>query len=367
MKIAIDGRMIFRGNIHGIARYVYELVSCLEKIPSDHEFYILVNKDSPLLDKSWGNNIKLSVLFSSWIGLLEQVEIPFFLKKNNIDLFHSPSFVSPFYTPCLRSMTIHDLNHLAFPEFYTWVHRFYYNFFVWRGVLKSSLIMTMSYFSKSEILKNFSISPRKIFVTHHGVSAHYKPQEDPLCRLSVAKKYGLPDGYIFCLASHKPHKNITHFVQAYFQSKTQLPLVLTEVKDSDMGQWQIPKGKQLIFTQFIQEKDLPTVYSMARLFAYPSLYEGFGLPPLEALACGVRVVAARATSLPEVLKSFAHFFDPYDLNSMAHTIDDALSKGPLMGKEQTLAMEFARSYRWEDMAKETLSLYEKSFLCQPID
>ena len=235
MRIAIDARMIKPGTMHGIARYVFHLIYCLLNLLAEQDMlFILVNHKSPLLASKWPKNVKLLTMRSSWISFSEQLELPFILWRYKVDLFHAPSFVAPIFCPCPMVMTIHDLNHLVLPQFYTPVHFFYYQVFVKRCIQKSRVLLTVSHFSKKEIVAHLKVDPTKIFVTYNGVSPTYKPVADKLMSEYIRDLYELPQEFVLCVSNNKPHKNLHQLVRAYCFSQIKIPLVLACEVDSKL-------------------------------------------------------------------------------------------------------------------------------------
>ncbi len=366
MRIAIDARMIKSGSMHGIARYVFQLLACFREQATAHQIYALVNKDNPLLELSWPSHIQLICISSPWIGLREQWQIPLFIWKYRIDLFHAPSFIAPLYCPCALVMTIHDLNHIVLRQFYTPFHQFYYHIFVKRCIRRSAFVLTVSQFSKKEILATMGISDTKIFVTYNGVETRYQPIQDVRQLEYVRDLYELPEKFLLCLSNNKPHKNVKTLVQAYCLSDIEIPLVLACEVDTELIRIAASQGKKhlLYFVKFIEEIHLPAVYSLAELFVYPSTYEGFGLPPLEALACGVPVAVSNSTSLPEVVGD-AGFFLPDSSNPslVAQALENFLQQAPqrrLQLKSQV--QKVSEKFSWKKMTQETLHLYEREIV-----
>ena len=360
MRIAIYARMIKLGSMHGIARYVYELIRGLAARPSEFEYHILVNADSPLMNESWPPCIQFVKIKAGWIGFREQFEIPAVLRARRIDLFHAPSFVAPILSPCKMIMTIHDLNHLVLPQFYTPFHQLYYRVFVKSCVQRSKSILTVSHFSKEEIVRTLGLNPEKIFVTYNGVSDIYRPVTDPIELDYVREMYEFPKDFILCVSNNKPHKNIYQLVRAYCQSNVELPLVLATPVDAALLKLAESFNKKhlIYFSKFISEEHLPAVYSMTKLFVYPSTYEGFGLPPLEAMCCGTPVVVARSSSLPEVVGNHAIFADPYDYLDIANAllvgVDDAVARAKSVANIE----EHRKKFSWSVMTDQTLELYK---------
>jgi glycosyltransferase involved in cell wall biosynthesis len=363
LRIAIDARMINPGSMHGIARYVHELLMCLkDRPPSDaHEFFIVVNPRSPLEQIQWPAHMHLVEVQGSWISLRQQWELPNVLKQIKADLFHAPSFMAPLLCPCRLVMTIHDLNHMVLPQFYTPFHQFYYQIFVRSCIRRSEYILTVSHFSKNEIVRNLNISPDKVFVTYNGVSANYRPVEDQELLAYVRDIYELPEKFIFCLTNNKPHKNVHQLVRAYCYSSIDIPLVLACPVDRNIIRIAENYGKKhlIYFSKFIHEEHLPCVYSMTHLFVYPSTYEGFGLPPLEALSCGAPVVVARSSSLPEVVGDAAIFTNPFDYQDIARALELGVRDEALRARLRRYGVTHARRFSWQSMANQTLEIYEK--------
>ena len=361
MRIAIDARMIKPGSMHGIARYVYELLRCLAEIQSPHEFLIVVNANSPLEHEIWPKNMQLVQVRARWISFREQWELPRLLKKIRADLFHAPSFVAPLICPCRLVMTIHDLNHLVLPQFYTPLHQFYYQFFVRSCIRRSEYILTVSHFSKNEIVRTLGLAPEKVFVTYNGVSPSYAAVTDQEKLRYVRDLYELPEKFILCVSNNKPHKNVHQLVRAFCYSDLKIPLVLACAFDRSILRIAESFGKKhlVFFSKFIEEEHLPAVYSLTHLFVYPSTYEGFGLPPLEALSCGAPVVVAKSSSLPEVVGDQAIFTNPFDYQDIARALEQGVYDKELRGRLRTYGVQHAKRFSWETMTRQTLEIYER--------
>lgn len=363
MRIAIDARMIRHNSMHGIARYVYGLIEELSRVEKEFTFYILAHHNSPLDFIQFPKHMKLTHVESKLLGLREQWEIPKLIKNLHIDLFHAPSFVVPFNCPSPIVMTIHDLNHLVLAQYYTLYHKLYYKFFVARAMKKAKIILTVSEFSKSEIIKHMGIAPQKIVVTYNGISSHYKAEHQQKDLDYIRELYQLPKKYILSVCNCKPHKNLKQLVQAYCLTDVKIPLVLATGYDPKLQEIAANYKKKhlIIFSRFINEKHLPLIYAQASLFVYPSSYEGFGLPPLEAMACGVPVLASKSSSLPEILGSFVTYTEPNNIKALAHDISMILEdkKTPSLQKK-TQQINHAKQFTWRNLAEKTLAVYKTS-------
>ncbi len=365
MRIVIDARMISPGSMHGIARYVYELLRCLMAMTGPgataDEFFILVNPNSPLEAMAWPKHMQLVKVNGSWISLKQQWELPRVLRRLKADLFHAPSFMAPLASPCRMVMTIHDLNHMVLPQFYTPFHQFYYQVFVRSCIRKSEYILTVSHFSKNEIVQNLDISPEKVFVTYNGVSDNYRPITDQEQLAYVRDLYELPEKFIFCLSNNKPHKNVHQLVRAYCYSNVDIPLVLASPVDRNLIRIAESFGKKhsIYFSKFIDEEHLPSIYSQTHLFVYPSTYEGFGLPPLEAMSCGAPVIVARSSALPEVVGDAAIFANPFDYQDIARALELGCTDEALRERLKQNGVRHARRFSWQSMTEQTLRIYRK--------
>jgi glycosyltransferase involved in cell wall biosynthesis len=353
--------MISPGSMHGIARYVYELLQCLKACGAPSEFLVIVNPNSPLEAEVWPTHMRLVTVRGGWFSLRQQWELPKILRAEKADLFHATSFMAPLILPCRLVMTIHDLNHLVLRQFYTLFHLYYYQIFVRTCARTSDFILTVSNFSKSEIVRNLGIPQEKVFVTYNGVSPNYRPETDAAKLAYVRDLYELPDKFIFCLSNNKPHKNVHQLVRAYCHSHLDIPLVLACPVDRSLIEIAENYGKKhlIYFSKFIDEEHLPSVYSLTHLFVYPSTYEGFGLPPLEALSCGAPVVVARSSSLPEVVGDAAIFTNPFDYQDIARALELGAGDEELRQRLKQGGVAHARRFSWQSMAEQTVEIYKK--------
>lgn len=303
MKIIIDGRMINR-KLHGIGRYTYELVNGLA-LEQDVSIKLLTNNENESKE-IFGENEKIELINikSKFLSPLEIIEIPLKINKYKGEyIYHSPSFSASPFIKLKSFITIHDLNHLALPQYYSKFHKYYYEHIVKPFALKCNKIFTVSQFSKGEIIKWLKCDEEKVVVTYNGIDEKFKIIKDTNILNKVKNKYKLPEEFVLYIGNLKPHKNVGTLVKAMKGVREGIKLIINgkanEELKSIINEYKLQEKIQ--FIGYVDEEDLPSMYNLASIFVFPSLYEGFGLPPLEAMACGCRVIVSNTTSLPEVV------------------------------------------------------------------
>lgn len=366
-RVVIDARVVLENHGHGIARYTDEYLRHLARLPcSDMEFVVLVNAASPLLRCQWPSHMRLHVMRTGWIAFWGQIELALLLWRLEPDVFHSPSFIVPFLSDAPLVTTIHDLNHVVLSENYSIFHRLYYSFFLARKVRQAKCVITVSRFSKNEIVRFFGIPVSAVRVVYNGISEAFTKRPKPLSRDSdeaeaFRRRFELPDRFVLGMGNRKPHKNICRLVEAWCLLDDPPPLVLLTEFDPQILAIAQKHGRKhmLYFMRFVSNAELPWVYSLAEAFVYPSLYEGFGFPPLEAAACGVPVVVSDRTSLPEVMQDGAIFVNPEDVLDIRRGIEEALSRSERVEGIVERGRRKAAEYSWARVAEETLSIYRQ--------
>jgi len=306
---------------------------------------------------------------SNIYSLNEQIFYPSIL--NSKDVLHVPHYNAPLRFPGKLVVTVHDLCHLVMKDFFKGpAKRFYANIFMGQVLKKASWIITPSHFTKGEIIKHFSIDPKKITVIHNGLDPHFYPRTIKEQK-TAQKANGFPKSYLLYVGNVKRHKNITRLIQGYYRTwkkKSDLPKLYI-VGQSDQGYDpyneatsdydEVPPDfeKQVIFKGYISYEDLPALYSGADAFVFPSLYEGFGLPPLEAMACGTPVIASNNSSLPEVLGNNVLFVDPYDINNITSSILKICQNAELVERCIKNGLKHVKQYSWEKSAEKHIEIY----------
>jgi len=263
-------------------------------------------------------------------------------------------------------LTIFDVNFLAMRKFTLWSGRWHFAPKMKDYAKRSHHIITVSENSKSEIIKYLNVSEEKISVIYGGYADIFKLESDDRLSSDVKRKYNITGNYLLYVGTLEPRKNLLGLIRAYAQSRAKDDFIL--VLAGGKG-WQyenifklvreLKLENRIIFTGYVPENDLPGLYQGATLFVYPSFYEGFGLPPLEAMACGLPVIVSHTTSLPEVVGDAGVYVDPNDVEQISFSIDTVLSDSELRQTLIQRGLERAKLFSWEKAAKETLKLYQK--------
>ncbi|MFZ5982032.1 MAG: glycosyltransferase family 4 protein [Patescibacteria group bacterium] len=374
MRIGIDAR--FWGPIgKGLGRYTQKLIENLEKIDRENQYFIFLRKENFDDFVSVGENFKKVLADYHWYSWEEQIKFPRLLRSYDLDLVHFPHFNIPIFYRGKFVVTIHDLILLHFPTVRnTTLNPLFYKikFFCYRKVIRTALrkserIITVSKFTQKDILSEFPlISKEKIAVTYEAT--------ENFCFLSlseaekVLKKYGIMKPYLLYVGNAYPHKNLERLALAFQKVRNFFPemrLVLVGKKDYFYRRLEsfITERKiaGVVLAGFVSDEELDLVFKEARLYVWPSLYEGFGLPPLEAMAKGTPVVSSREACMPETLGEAVGYFDGKKVEDMANVIGDILGQEE---KRQDLihrGYEQVKKYSWKKMGEETLAIYKDIF------
>ncbi|GIM30239.1 glycosyl transferase [Clostridium polyendosporum] len=360
VHVIIDARMVDE-HLHGIARYTYELIK-KGAASGKVKYTLLVNdvrKAKVIFNKV--DNLEFIKMNSKFLSLKEQIELPRILNKyKGKAIFHSPSFVSSPFIKIDTVMTIHDLNHIRYPQFYTPFHKYYYKYIVKPSALNSKKVLTVSNFAKSELLGWLKCEDSRVVVTYNGIDSDFKHISDETTLKKVKYKYDLPDKFILYIGNLKPHKNVETLVKAMKTVKDKNYFLVMNGKLNDKLREVIKEydvNDRIKFIGFVDDEDLPVLYSEAKVFVFPSLYEGFGLPPLEAMACGCQVIVSDTSSLPEVVGNYGLKFDAKDHINLSNKINQCI-ESPLLYNEKELK-DWMNRYDWQNTFDLTYEIYKE--------
>lgn len=363
MRIGFDARKL---HDFGIGQYIENLLSYLLKLDEENTYYIFLSpQDAPhfnLKGKRW---VKVEERAGKY-SLTEHVSLSLKARRLGLDLFHSPHYVVPLFMPCKVVVTVHDLIHLILPR-RPWVYA-YARAMMALSCKKASAIITGSFNTKRDLIHILGIEGSKVEVTPYGVNPIFKPPEgNSQAMEGFLRERGLPrEGYILYVGARKPHKNLMTLLEAFalLQRRLNGALVISGPEPNSWDPFHRAirnKGLQgrVFFSGHLTNEQLNLLYGGAQLFVFPSLYEGFGLPPLEAMACGVPVVAASSSCIPEILGDAALLIDPQAIDKWAEAMYNGLQDDSLRLSLRQKGLKRVMAFSWEATALKTLKLYHE--------
>lgn len=385
-RIGIDAR--FYGPLgKGLGRYVQEVVDNIVRLDCQGEFEYVVflspenindfQSDNPLVTKR-----ELSLRWYSW---REQLFLPRALRKEKLDLVHFPHFNIPIFTSTPFVVTIHDLILTRFPSrrasmlpaaFY-WFKQMAYRLVIRMAVLRAHTIITVSNFTRQDIIDKFGANPKKLIVTYEGVADLVKQESNPeavMLPAQVLALYHISSPFLLYVGNAYPHKNLNQLMVAFSElhrRRPELSLVMVgkndyfyqrvRAKAESLQLWQDgAENTPVVLPGYIPDAHLASLYQQALLYIFPSLYEGFGLPPLEAMAHGCPVVSSNQASLPEIIGDAAEYFNPYDeqdiIAKIESLIDDSKRRQTLVAR----GLVHVKKFSWQACAEQTLAIYRQA-------
>ncbi|MFZ2488200.1 MAG: glycosyltransferase family 1 protein [Anaerolineae bacterium] len=292
--------------------------------------------------------------------------LPWVALRGGYDLLHV-TYNAPPLSPCPTVVTIHDISFEHYPEFFSPRDLLILKTLVPLSARRAAHIITVSEHARREIIDRYHVPASRISVTYEAAGAQYQPVEDPAALAAVRMKYSIgPRPYVLALGNLQPRKNMARLVQAFLQAAghadDESVLVLAgkaQWRESDIFRavQQAGLAGRVLFPGYVDDADLPALYSAATVFVYPSLYEGFGLPPLEAMACGTPVISTNAASLPEVVGDAALTITPTDTEALAAALRAVLADAALRTDLRTRGLARAAQFSWDRCARDTMQVY----------
>lgn len=371
MKIGLDARgaIWYRGT--GIGTYTYQLVKNLYLLDQKNDYRFFWPGDEykdldPSVDEVFNSIERSKDKF--W----EDVHIPMSVDKDKIDLYHVPQngIGLPPKTGCLNVVTVHDLIPYIYPET---VGKGYLKIFLSdmpRIMEQSDLVITVSEHSKRDIQRIFQLPEERIVVTYEAPESVYREIPEAEAKAFVKERFGIDSRYVLYIGGFSPRKNVKGLINAFYEIQKDIPddvklvLVGKEARDFDDTTMLVEALRlqdRVVFTGFAPVLELPYLYAAADVFVYPSFYEGFGLPPLEAMACGTPVITSSTSSLPEVVGEAGITINPHDMYALAESLVDVLNNDALRASLKQKGLAQAAQFSWAKCARETLAAYEQLF------
>lgn len=367
MRIGIDARFYNLGSA-GLARYTQELVNHLAQVRTEHTFVIFLKEEDHEAFGIEQPNIEVCTTAIGHYTLREQLKFATELNHARLDLVHFTNFNFPLRYGGPFIISINDLTLLQYSgrsrssRYKTRPMRH----IMQQGARRSVEVLTYSEHQKELIVKEFGIPPDKVRVIYLAVDAQFTPMSEEAVSQFRDRK-GLTDPFVMYTGQWREHKNLVRLIRAFADVRKQLACKLVLVGKVDKAFPVIPRtveeaglADDVIFTGFVADADLPRYYNAADVFAFPSLSEGFGLPPLEAMACGTAVAASSAPPMPEILGKASDYFDPYDEADIARCLKRLLGDPAVRAAKRQAGFDQAGSYSWHRTAAETMASYERA-------
>jgi glycosyltransferase involved in cell wall biosynthesis len=364
VRIGIDARKL---HDFGIGTYIRNLLRELAKLDKTTEYVLFTKPHDIGVAAALGENFRAVPAQSVGYSVAEQISIPLVARRERVDLVHEPHYVLPVLTPSRTVVTIHDCIHLMFPEYLpNRLGYVYARAALYAAAHKSDRIFTVSEQSKRDILRFFSVPPEKIVVTPNAIDDQFNlpPSEEHL--VNTRERYQLSHSYLLYVGNIKPHKNLERLIEAFhlvrLQGRSELELIIIGDEISKLQSLRRAIHKYDIhryvrFLGHVPDKTLAVLYRLAAVFVFPSLYEGFGLPPLEAMASGTPVVTSNVSSLPEVVGDAAVLVDPYKAEAIADGILDVLRSAHLRDDLRKRGLERVKAYSWARSVQQVRAVY----------
>ncbi len=364
MRIVLDARKL---HDFGIGTYIRNLVAELGALDPATDYILLTKPGDAAAAIAAGPNFHAVTETAGPYSMAEQWRIPLAVARARADLLHAPHYVLPPLVRCRAIVTIHDCIHLRFPEYLPNRAAFLYAHSMIRmAARKADRVLTVSEASKRDILYYTGVAPDKVTVICNGLDTRFAAPPDDAAIDRVRQRFQLDHPFVLYVGNIKPHKNIDRLIAAFAAARADGPdgLKLVVIGDETSNYPSVRQAvhrhrldKHVRFFGFQPAPTLVIFYRLARAFVFPSLYEGFGLPPLEAMANGTPVVTSNVSSLPEVTGEAALLVDPYDVTSIADGIRRAVTDEALRQVLIARGLERAGQFSWTKAAAETLAVY----------
>ncbi|MFN2385893.1 MAG: glycosyltransferase family 4 protein [Thermoanaerobaculia bacterium] len=364
--IGVDARKL---KDFGIGSYTRNLLEAVARRPESEEYRFRVyarhaDRDSfPALP----SHFEIVEENSRGYSMAELTAFAWRLLRDRLDLYHATHYVLPPLTRARAVVTIHDIIHLLYPQFLpNRLAHLYARLMIRRALQRADRIITVSYNSKRDLVDYFSVSPSRIEVIYNGVSAVFFSEVAPEAREATARRYGVRGRYLLFLGGEKPHKNVQNVLRAFAEARRDaaLPhtLVLAGPLPSNPARLEaliaaLDLTGAVVRPGVVPEEDLPALYAGADAFLYPTLYEGFGLPVIEAMACGTPVLTSSTSALQEVAGGYAYLADPLDVEAIARGIVTLTTDEKVRSDFRELGRKRSLDFSWDKAAERTLAVY----------
>ena len=364
MRIGIDARLVYYSQA-GIGQYIRRLTEGLTQVAPQRDQFVLLHsrKDPTILNGKFQRHD----LWTPSHHQLERWVLPIEIALAGLDVLHSPDFIPPFHGTTRSVITVHDLAFLLYPHFLTPEHARYYSQ-IDQAVRRTDHIIAVSRSTKNDLIRLLGVSEDRITVIHEAVSRRFRRVEDAAALLALRQRYSLPTAFILFVSTIEPRKNLPTLLRAYGRLredyKVEAPLVVVGkqgwlFEDVFATLERLNLGDHVRFLGRVPTEEVVLLYNAAAVHVHPAYYEGFGLPPLEAMTCGTPTIVSNVASLPEVVGDAGLLIEPEDVEGWAVAMHRVLSDPALRAQMREKGLRRAAAFSLERMARETLAVYEK--------
>lgn len=370
MRIAIDAHSVGTG-LGGNESYATNLIEALAEIDAVNQYtlYVTQFKAVERFGDRWPNfTVRTTLPHTPLLRI--PLTLSRELRRNPVDVLHV-QFTSPPLAPCPVVVSIHDLSFEHLPETFKRRSKIQLRLTVRRSARKASQVIALSEHGRTDLIETYGLSPEKVSVIPLAAPALFAPVTDAHELQRVRQTYGIESDYILSVGSIQPRKNLSRLIVAYsnlrqVRPEGKLPQLVVVGKFAWLYEEtlrtvrELGLGKSIVFPGYVPETDLPALYSGALCFVYPSYFEGFGLPPLEAMKCGTPVIVGNRTSLPEVVGDAGVLVDPFDVNDIVAALAQVIGDSNFRSRLSVKGLARARLFDWRETARKTLAVYEKA-------
>jgi glycosyltransferase involved in cell wall biosynthesis len=370
LHIAIDAHSV-GAELGGNESYAVNLIEGLARIDQTNLYTLYVTKPAAIerFADRWPNfEVRRTLPHTPLVRI--PLTLSRELRRHPVDLLHV-QYTAPPFAPCPIVTTIHDLAFEHLPETFNRRSWMQMRLTVRRTARRAAHIITVSDYSRDDIIRTYKLPPERITVTPEAAAESFSPVTNETELKRIRETYGIQKNYVLSLSSIQPRKNLVRLIEAYsclraVRPEGKLPqLVLVGKRgwlehETFRAAERSALGKEILFTGYVPERDLAALYSGAICFVYPSYFEGFGLPVVEAMQCGVPVIVGNQTSLPEVVGDAGLMFDPFDTQALVNALTVVLENSEYRAALSTKGLERSRRFNWQNTALMTLEVYERA-------
>ncbi len=353
-RIGVNALYLIPGGVGGTEIYLRRLLAALAKVDPEDEYFIFTNLETgaDLVPRQANFHWKPQAVHARFRPariLWEQTIMPLEAARYRLDVLFNPGFTAPVLAPCPCVTVFHDLQHIHHPEYFRWFDLPFWKLLLWASAHRARRLIAVSEATKADLVRVYGLPPQRISVVLHGV----EPEFFALDRSRI-------EPFVLCVSTLHPHKNLDRLIRAYARRKRDWRLLIAGMRGFFAGRLdaliaELGVKDSVELTGWIPREQLLQLYARAQAFVYPSTFEGFGMPVLEAMAAGIPVACSAIPPLRDVAREAALFFDPLNDDAIAGALEQIVADGALRVRLAQAGPERAREFTWERAARETLA------------